>query len=327
MTHRDQPRAPSLRQEVMLDPTTESGWARSVRRIRRHVYWARTQGLRRLIEEDEVAPLAKTVQALRRRRRQVAHPIPPGTATPVLLVGLQRSGTNMLARGLAASLEFEVHNENDRRVFERFILRPDPVVRAVVAASPARFVLLKPLCDSHRSVDLLDHLAPAGTGRAIWMYRSVDARLRSAVAKFGDVNLRVLAAIADGSGSGAWQAQGISSTNLDLIRSFDYQMMSPESAAALFWFVRNSLYFDLGLAGRPDVTIVSWDLLVADPARHMGRLCAFLGLEYQPAMTARMDRRSTPGPSPSIDPTIRQHCEGLDRRLLEAAGLPLPEPA
>ena len=37
-----------------------------------------------------------------------------GLATPVYLVGLQRSGTNMLARGLDIAPEFEVHNENDR---------------------------------------------------------------------------------------------------------------------------------------------------------------------------------------------------------------------
>ena len=46
---------------------------------------------------------------------------------PVYLVGLQRSGTNMLARGLDIAPEFEVHNENDRAVFDHYLLRDDDV--------------------------------------------------------------------------------------------------------------------------------------------------------------------------------------------------------
>jgi hypothetical protein len=306
--------------DVILDPRSEPNLARTIRRIRRHIYWARTQGLRRLVEEDELDPVARLSLAVRRRRWRRAHPIGPGTSVPVYLVGLQRSGTNMLARALASSLEFDVHNENDGRVFDRFLLRSDEVVQATVATSRSRFVLFKPLCDSHRVDDLLDHVGVAGTGRAIWMSRSVDARLRSAVGKFGDVNRQVLAAIADGTGMDAWQAQGISAVNLDLVRSFDFERMSPESAAALFWYIRNSLFFDLGLDRRVDVTVVSGALLVDQPEHYMRALCRFLGLDFRPDMIAGVAPRGTLGArAVEIDPVVRARCQDLQTRLRLAA--------
>ena len=73
------------------------------------------RGRRRLIEEDRLDPRERAGTALAKRRWRRANPAPPGRAVPVYLVGLQRSGTNMLTRGLDAAPEVEVRNENDRR--------------------------------------------------------------------------------------------------------------------------------------------------------------------------------------------------------------------
>jgi len=151
-----QPPSPVPVRPEILDPQAEPRLARFARRARRHWSWARTQGIGRLLDEDDLHPLDRGRLALQRRRWQARHPIPPGTAVPVYLVGLQRSGTNMLAKGLEASHEVEVRNENDRRAFSRFRLRPDAVVQSLIAGSRARYVLFKPLCDAHRVVGLLD---------------------------------------------------------------------------------------------------------------------------------------------------------------------------
>ena len=47
-----------------------------------------------------------------------------------------------------------------------------------------------------------------------------------------------------------WQAGGLGPERLELIRGFDHGAMTRESAAALFWFLRSSLYFDMGLDTR-----------------------------------------------------------------------------
>ena len=68
----------------------------------------------------------------------------------MFVVGLQRSGTNMLVRGLEASPEFEVHNEDDTKAFRRFRLKSNDQIRALVTRSGHSYILFKPLCDSCR---------------------------------------------------------------------------------------------------------------------------------------------------------------------------------
>jgi hypothetical protein len=302
-----------------VPPSTprESGAARLRRRVGRHVRWAREQGLGRLIEEDQLNPMERIPLALAKRRWRRAHRVAPH-AVPVFVVGVQRSGTNMLVRGLERSPEFEVRNENDREAFERFQLRPDPVIRALVERSGHRYVLFKPLIDSHRVPQLLDELGTQSPGRAIWAYRHVDGRVRSSIAKFGDSNLQALRRIAAGD-TAIWQAGGLSTARLETIGSFDLEAMSAESGAALFWWLRNQLYFDLGLDERSDVTLAWYEATVADPEVAIGRICAFLDLPYRPGFAAHIDRRAAGRRPPlPLDPRARALCDALQDRLADA---------
>jgi hypothetical protein len=191
-------------------------------------------------------------------------------------------------------------------------------------------VLFKPLCDSHRTNDLLDTLHFPSPPLAIWAYRDVDGRVRSAVAKFGDVNRRALTEIAESPGPvDRWEAGGLTDETRELIRSLDPASMSPESAAALFWYVRNSLFFQLGLDQRRDVLLTSYQEFLADPEASMRRLCRFLGLPYDDAFVRHVgagSRRPGGGPSVEIDPRVRAMCDELKERLDVALSTPrVPE--
>ena len=294
---------------------SEARWF--IGRLSRHFRWAREQGIGRLIEEGDLDPSETIPAAYRRWRWRRAHDVAPH-AIPVFLVGLQRSGTNMLVRGLERSPEFEVRNEKDRGAFDRFRIRADPVIRSIVERSGQRFVLFKPLCDSHRVRELLDGLGTPSSGRAIWAYRSVDGRVRSAVAKFGPANLVALREIAAGRGAHLWQAGGLGPEQLELIRSFDYDSVSPETAAALFWFARNSLYFDLGLHERDDVWLGAYERLVQEPVPVMRSLCAFLGFAFRQELVEHIDRRAASAAPVEIEPQVRELCDGLTERLARA---------
>jgi len=288
------------------------------RKAARHWRWARQDGLSTLIEEDDLRPLSRTSRAWRKWRWRRSHGVDGGTAMPVWLVGVQRSGTNMVVRGLEESPEVEVHNENDGAAFEHFRLRGDAAVQRIVLSSRHRYVLFKPLCDSHRVDELLALDTPT-PGRAIWAYRGVDARVRSALAKFGDANLRVLTEIAAGRAGDLWQAQRLSPDSMQLIRSFDWGSTSPASAAALFWYVRNSLFFDLGLDRRDDVLLSSYDALVADPEAGTRALAAFLGMAWHAGLAGHIERRDAGTAAPvDLDPRVRRLCDGLESRLAVA---------
>jgi Sulfotransferase family len=304
--------------ETIFDrvPAGGSATSRMVLKLRRHLRWGRTEGFGRLIEEDELNPVTRLRVAAEKLAWRRSHPQPAGSATPVYLVGLQRSGTNMLARGLDTAPEFEVRNENDGEAFNLFQLRSDAVVERIVLASRQRYVLFKPLCDSHRVDNLLDDVSTPSPGRAIWAYRDVDGRVRSAVSKFGRNNLLVLGDIAAGRGRGMWQAQRLADETLAVISSFDYSTMTPETAAALMWWMRNGLYFELGLDTRNDVLLASYQDLLHDPPGAMGAICSFLDLPYRPGLVAHLRAPSPGGPRRlDIDPRVRLLCDQLAVRL------------
>jgi len=309
----------------------ETGWERLMstkqdrhlgsvllRKLRQNWRWAKAHRLSHLIEEHDANPLLRAQRAVRKAWWRWTRPGRRTKAAPVFLVGVQRSGTNMLAHGLDGVPEFETYNEGNTKAFRNYQLRPLETIDSLIRKSSAEFVLFKPLCDSHRTPELLEHFGPRA--RAIWAYREVDGRVRSAIAKFRDSNLRVLRAYAAGEARNAWQVQWLSLGNTDFIRSFDFDALSAESAAALFWYVRNSLYFELSLDQRDDVILVSYDLLLSEPDRVAAALCNFLGLPFRKELIAQIDRRRrTPREPLPIDPRIRDRCTELQQRLDAAA--------
>ena len=286
----------------------------------RNIRWARTQGVGPLIEEHELHPLGRTITALRKSRWRHDHGVGPGEALPVFLFGLPRSGTNMMVRGLDVSPEFQVYNDGDRHAFHRHRLRDDAVVRDLVLRSRHRFVLFKPLLDNHRIVELLDGLGTSAAPRAIWAYRDVDGRARSALTKFGPAAYDALRAIAAGSGSHRWQAQGLSEESLELVRGIDWDRAGPADGAALLWYVVNRQFFERGLDRRDDVLPVSYDAMVRAPQDSTELICRFLGLPWDPALAAHVDERALAPRVPlTVDPSIRALCRALAERLDAAA--------
>lgn len=292
---------------------------RALLRIRRHWHWARTQGLGRLIEEDRLDPRPRLRRWIGRWLFRRRSPVPAGTAVPVFVMGVQRSGTNMLLRALEEDPSVEIYNENNRRAFRHFNLRSDERVVKLIERSRHRIVVFKPLCDSHRATELL-RLGDQ-PGRGLWVYRNFDSQVRSNVAKFGDNALVVFSEIAAGSGNERWQAQRLSDDTLRFLRSFDFDAMTPETASALFWYARNRLFFEIGLDGRDDVRLVSYDRLIAEPAATMRSVCDFVGVSYSPALVADVDgQRSRVRPQVlEIDQRAREACRLLEARLDELA--------
>lgn len=294
---------------------------RNAARVLRHIRWAQRDGLARLVEEDQLDPRERWAAMMAKRRWRRQHAVGPGRSCAVLVVGVQRSGTNMLTRGLEALPEVEVHNENDRRVFERFQLRSTQVLVDTTQASRHRAVIYKPLCDSHRTAELLDELADCTPSpRALWAFRRVDARVRSAVAKFGNVNLRVVQAmLADPHFSG-WQAGGLAEQDRATLAGMDPESWDVHTGAAAFWWLRNRLYLTTALDARADVLPVSYEHVVADPSGQLSKVARFLALPVRPELWSHIEARD-PRESPelSLHPGVRELCRELETTLESAA--------
>jgi hypothetical protein len=278
-------------------------------------------GLGPLIEEDRLDPRRRRRLKRGRRAWQHDHATTSGGSSLVYMLGVQRSGTNMLARTLEELPTFEVYYESDSRVFRRFLLRDPSVVAAELRRNRSPHVLVKALSDSHRAVELIEEARASGRAcKVIWLYRSYEARARSAVSKFGDINQRVMTAIAAGEGARVWQSQGLSARSLKSVRAAVAEGLDAPSGAALFWLVRNQLYFELGLDRRDDCLLVSYERLACDPVAELQRVCAFLGIKYESHMVSAIDvQRPGKGSSVAIAPSVRLACEELSLRLEAAA--------
>ncbi len=295
------------------DAYTDVEWIARV--VVRNLQWSRTQGVRRLVEEHELHPARRSAALVRQAQWRWVHSVAPGEARPVFLVGVPRSGTNMIARGLAASPAFEVHNEGDRAAFHRYRLRSDQVVRDIVERSRHQFVVFKPLLDIDRTRTLLE-LRTATGPRVLWVHRDVDRRMSSALVKFGPQATLAFRDIVAGRGERHWQARGLSPTSLELLHSMDWNQATAADGAAMVWLVKNELLFELGLDQRPDVLPFSYEDAVRRSDRMMQLVCRFLGATWQPRMSKGMESRNR-GTSPrlAINPRIRDRCDAMAERL------------
>jgi hypothetical protein len=270
----------------------------------------RREGIRKVARAD----FRRARAAARRTRWGLSNDLRP-RAVPVFVIGAQRSGTDMLVHAFKDSPEAAVYNERkDSRAFSGFALRSDDVIREIVSTSRHRCVVFKSLLDSHRVVHLMTELGTPSRGRAVWAYRSMEGRVRSLVALWPESNLRALREVA--AGVERWEGAGLGEQQMALVRSFDYDRMTPESAAALHWYLRNCLFFDLELHERPDVALVSYERVIDEPARFLRMLCDFAGISYNDRIADGIGRRTSPLPRQlEIDPSIHELCEELEARL------------
>lgn len=232
-------------------------------------------------------------------------------AKAVFILGAQRSGTTLLLECLDRSMRFDVLGESSEAMV-KFRIRDDDYIRSKVRSSRHEFVVFKPLTDSHRARDFLS-LIP-GT-RAIWAFRRVQDRVNSSVAKFGDHNLQILAGLSRGEGLERWQAQGLTGADLAFIRTFDYSTMSPHTASALFWYLRNSLYFSMGLQDDPNVLPLAYEDLATRPRETMQSVCGFLGAPFEDAMVDTVHAQSVGREQSHLSHETLALCQPLYDRL------------
>jgi hypothetical protein len=242
-----------------------------------------------------------------------------GTApetTPIFIVGSQRSGTGMLGQVLGKSPEIENLGESDPRAFEQYFIRPDETVDRVIRECKCRFMVFKPLKDSER---IHHFLARYPASKALWAYRFYADRINSAVKEFGRHPLDVFEAFADGRRD-AWQLRRIDPQVERVVRRFDPRDLTPHEGAALMWWVRNSLYFSLGLEKESRVRLWSYDQFVRNPERELVSLLDFLGARKFSFMLSDVHgesyRKDVP---PELRGEIRELCQSLYDRLESAS--------
>lgn len=245
--------------------------------------------------------------------------------------GCQRSGTKMVMRVLDESGATRIYHENHRTAFRDFQLREDPVLRALVASSPAPAQIFKPICDSQEADEILERFPSA---RGLWIFRDPDDVANSAVRKWGSHQLELVdAAVRGETERWGWRLARLDEAALADLARVHRQDLSPHEGALLFWWLRNRFVYQLGLDQHPRLRVVRYERLVSEPEAAFPAVFAQVGAPWDPEAVARVRTSSVSRrPPPPAHPDIRALVDGLHERLLATAAVhaeappPLPSP-
>lgn len=269
--------------------------------------------------------LRKGRQRTLRVRNRVYHALrisSPTERRTIVVLGCQRSGTTLMLDLFAEDRRTMVYPEfsalsggaEDGGVR----LRPLPEVREQIERVRAPITVLKPLVESQHALSLLEGLPDA---RAVWMFRGFESVAVSNITYFGDDNgardLRLLLT----NDPPNWRGELVPDSTRAILTEHYNPDMNPYDAAALFWWARNQLFFDLGLDERPDVLLCEYEALVAAPRRVMSSIYDFCEVPQPARDTTRRihsDARDR-GASSGISPEVKTVCEELRTRLVNSS--------
>jgi hypothetical protein len=236
----------------------------------------------------------------------------------LFIVGCQRSGTTLLSRIFERDFNSLVFTERDSKLVKMDVprgirLRPLEDVEGVISHERASLIVLKPLVESQNILTLLQHFQ---TAKALWMYRNFEDVAASNLKTFGMGNgIKNLSGIlADEPGN--WRSENVSAELRSILLEHFSADMNPYDAAALFWFARNHLFFDLGLDKNPRVILCKYEELLTNPSGSMKNIYSFLGRQFpgerivvEVEAKGRTDNKST------ISPQVRSLCQEMMDKL------------
>jgi hypothetical protein len=253
---------------------------------------------------------------LSKQLAQLAHARlhPDETRQVVFVGGVQRSGTNMLMDALERSRETAVFHEKDPRAFNDYMMLPPPAIHRLVDASPARCVVLKALCELQDLTRLLAEFAPA---KALWSVRRYEDMVNSHVRSWPG-EAKTMDKLVANRNSMRWRGRGMSDETYATISRLHHPGLDDWSAAALFWYLRNVLFFEQGFDSDPRVRLVKYESLVRTPDQEFRQIFDFLGLDYSRRIASSIHARSIrKNAAPPIEPGIREICGALTARFDE----------
>jgi Sulfotransferase domain len=202
--------------------------------------------------------------------------------TILFIFGCQRSGTTLITEIFERDFdntkvygEFSPLSSNDKKHHIR--LNPLHLAKAQIENSRPSLVVLKPLVESQNALQLLDYF---DNSKALWAYRHYRDVALSNVERWGLRNgINDLRPIIE-SQSQNWRAENVSEYTKRIVIKHFSEDMNPYDAAALFWFVRNRLFFEMNLDKNHNVMTCKYDDLIADPLKTISDIYKFVGYIY-----------------------------------------------
>jgi hypothetical protein len=247
------------------------------------------------------------------RRRVITLYRPCASSVPIFIMGCQRSGTKMVRRAFARSLNATVIYRSDDGVFSPDNrLRSVSEIRDASARSRTLVTVFKPMMEMQNTRKYLDELPQL---RVLWILRDYGDVVNSCARRWNTMRGYLLEVARDPERA-AWYGENLSQDNLALVRDLITPESSLESAYALFWFLRNSFFFEYELHREERVRLFRYEDLVRDPGQGFDEMFSFCGCPYRRSVIKEVDPTFIARhPQPLIDPRIEALCRSLSARF------------
>ena len=227
----------------------------------------------------------------------------------LFIMGCQRSGNSMMQNIFDKDLntrcfhEFSEISSNDTVGGIR--LNSLELVKKEFSTVKAPLIVLKPLVESQNVPELLSYF---DNSLVVWMFRNYKDVALSNIKRFGINNgINDLRPIVNNEPNN-WRSEKVSQHVRATISKYFSEDMSPYDAAVLFWFARNSIFFDLELEKNLRVMMCSYEDFVLDPENYIRKIYQRLEQPYpEMNITAEVHSKSRKkGKDIELSPQIQQ---------------------
>jgi hypothetical protein len=119
-----------------------------------------------------------------------------------------------------------------------------------------------------------------------------------------------------------WRSEGVSERTRSIVSRYFSEDMSRYDAAALMWYARNVLFFELELYDHDRIVLCKYEDLVGHPVTTMQMIYRHMDIPYpRRNIVSEIDSRSLSlGRGISLHPRIDALCAELESRLCECYG-------
>lgn len=237
-----------------------------------------------------------------------------GKRRNILVVGVQRSGTNMVMEVFDRGLPYAVFSESDARVFSHYELHPLVEVKRITETVSAPIVVLKPMTDTHKLGELLQNFP---NSQGLWVYRRMSDVVNSHVRMWTGMPESLKRIRAERNWQN-WRAGGISDQSYEIICEFAKNGLDNKTACAIFWYVRNVQFFEQNHHKDERVFLVPYDRFVVEPQESFTKLLNAMNVPVNPFMMQHIHAQSrSKNVPPAIHEEVAALCRDLGRRFDE----------
>ncbi len=243
-----------------------------------------------------------------------------GSKNILFIIGCQRSGTTLMTQIFDKDLLVKAYGEFSELSDlgeNKIRLNPLSQVKSEIEKNKVSSIVLKPLVESQNTNNLLNFFE---NSHCLWMFRHYQDVSSSNLKYFGLQNgINNLRSIINRE-TGNWRSDNISENTFDLVQKYFSEKMLPHDAAALFWIVRNRLFFELELDKNQRVAMCKYEDLVNMPLKTMENIYTFSGFQFPgKQIVAGVHAKSVnKGKGISLSAPIQDLCEEMLARLSSA---------